>query len=183
MSELLAQIRAFLERLAPRERWALGAAAALTVLTFLYVGVAAPLLSTIDHSRQRAEQAQRDLELVRQWRRQLGVVNGRLASVEQRIASGPHENMRTTLDRLRIQSGIAKFESIDEKTSKPSDRYHEKQMEVALKSVTLAQIVQYLHQIESSPQVLSVKRLRISRRADDPKLLDVRFVVSSFEPV
>jgi hypothetical protein len=43
--------------------------------------------------------------------------------------------------------------------------------------------VTYLHQIETAPQVLSVKSLRIRTRQDKPELLDVTFTVSSFEPL
>ncbi|UCE86247.1 MAG: type II secretion system protein M [Deltaproteobacteria bacterium] len=183
MNELVARLRAFWDGLSPRERWILGVALGLTAATLVYLGIAAPLVDSVAHSRERVEAGERNVALMRQWRRQLDEVNGRLAAVEQRIASGPRENLRTTLDRLRTQSGISKFDSIDEKTTKPSDRYRETQMEVVLKSVTLAQIVKYLHEIETTPQVLSVKSLRITRRADDPELLDVRFVVSTFEPV
>jgi hypothetical protein len=42
--------------------------------------------------------------------------------------------------------------------------------------------VNYLHRIEVSPQVLSVKSLRIRTRSDKPEMLDVTFTVSSFEP-
>jgi hypothetical protein len=43
--------------------------------------------------------------------------------------------------------------------------------------------VTYLHQIEDTPQVLSVKSLRIRSRPDRSGLLDVNFTVSSFEPL
>ena len=183
MSELWQRFLGIWDGLSVRERSIVSAAAGLFALTVLYLGLVSPVLSSIERARARAEQEGHNLELVRQWRRQLEEVNSRLASVERRIASGPRENLRTTLDRLRTQAGISKFESIDEKASKPSEEYRETQMEVVLKSITLAQLVKYLHEIESTPQLLSVKRLRIARRTDDPELLDVRFVVSSFESV
>ena len=49
--------------------------------------------------------------------------------------------------------------------------------------MTLAQTVNYLHRIESAQQMFSVKSLRIRTRQDKPELLDVRFTVSSFEPL
>jgi hypothetical protein len=53
---------------------------------------------------------------------------------------------------------------------------------VALKAVTLAQLVNYLHKIDTAPQVLSIKSLRIRTRKDKPEFLDATFTVSSFEP-
>ena len=54
---------------------------------------------------------------------------------------------------------------------------------MGLGAVTLAQIVNYLHQIEVARQLLSVKSLRIRSRPDKSDLLDVSFTVSSFEPL
>ena len=66
----------------------------------------------------------------------------------------------------------------------PSDSaYRETKVEVKLEGVSLAQLANYLNKIESTPQLLSVKSLRIRTRADKPDLLDVTFTVSSFEPV
>ena len=48
--------------------------------------------------------------------------------------------------------------------------------------VSLPEIVQYLNAIESTRQMLSVKSLRMRTRSDAPELLDVNFMVSSFEP-
>jgi hypothetical protein len=48
--------------------------------------------------------------------------------------------------------------------------------------VTLAQTVAFLHGVETAPQLLSVKSLRVRTRAEQKEdLLDVTFTVSSFE--
>ena len=52
-----------------------------------------------------------------------------------------------------------------------------------LREVSLPQTIRYLHEIEDSAQVLSVKALRIRQRPEKPELLDVTFTVSSFEPL
>jgi hypothetical protein len=44
-------------------------------------------------------------------------------------------------------------------------------------------MVTYLQRIESAPQLLSIKSLRIRTRSDKPDLLDVNFTVSSFEAI
>jgi hypothetical protein len=72
---------------------------------------------------------------------------------------------------------------MEPQASPASEAYRETKVEVGLRNVTLAQTVNYLHQIESSSQVLSVKALRIRTRPDVPEFLDVTFTVSSFEPL
>ena len=72
---------------------------------------------------------------------------------------------------------------MEPQSSPAHERYRETKVEVGLKEVSLPQTVRYLHEIEASQQVLSVKTLRIRTRTDNPELLDVTFTVSSFEPI
>ena len=106
----------------------------------------------------------------------------RLAAVEQRIRSESRGNLRTTLESLASAASV-KVESMEPQATPENDRYRETKVEVGLAGVTLPQTVNYLHEIESAPQVLSVKSLRIRTRPDKPELLDVTFTVSSFEPL
>jgi general secretion pathway protein M len=115
-------------------------------------------------------------------RREFEEVRGRLASVEERVANGPRGNLRTTLESLATRAAV-KIESMEPQASPAHERYRETKVEVGLKRVTLPQTVRYLHEIESTNQVLSVKALRVRTRSDDPQLLDVTFTVSSFEPI
>jgi len=108
-------------------------------------------------------------------------VQGRLVAVEERIRSGPRGEIFTTLEKLAGESAV-KIDSMEPRTSPASDAYRETKVQVTLKSVTLAQLVNYLHRIDASEQVLSIKSLRIRARKDKPDLLDVTFTVSSFEP-
>ena len=75
---------------------------------------------------------------------------------------------------------------MEERQAGENEQYSETKVEVSLKNVTLTQTVNYLHNIESSDRVLSVKSLRVrnnKKRAGDAELLDVTFTVSSFEPI
>jgi type II secretory pathway component PulM len=119
---------------------------------------------------------------VRELRKRYDEVNGRLARVEERIRQGPRGEIFTTLESLARDSTV-KVDSMEPRTSPASDAYEETKVQVVLKGVTLAQLVNYLHRIEASAQVLSVKSLRMRTRQDKPEMMDVTFTVSSFEPV
>lgn len=175
-------LRAAFERLSRREQVLVAATGSVFLVLLLVFGAIQPLVAAVDRSAERAEDAARRYELARQWRARLDQVNARLAAVERRIASDPERNLRSILDRLRSQAGISKFDSIDERPGRTTQGYRETQLEIVLSGVTLAQVVKYLHAIESAPEVLSVKRLRVAIRAQDDELLDVRFTVSAFEP-
>ncbi len=182
MREWLDRLRALYEGLNRREQALVAGAGGTLLLVLVVFGGVQPILAAVQGGRDRVEAAEQDLRLAQQWRARLDQVNQRLRAVERRIEAGPQRNLRTALDRLRNQAGISKFDSIDERPGRTSQGYRETQIEVSLRAVTLAQVVKYLHAVESAQDVLSVKRLRIARRPDDPELLDVRFTVSSFEP-
>jgi len=58
--------------------------------------------------------------------------------------------------------------------------YKEELVEVKMQGVALEQLVRYLHQVESSPQLLKIKRLDIRPRPDNRQILNVTFRVSAF---
>lgn len=181
MSRWIARLRAAFDGLAPRERLlVLGAGGALAAAVLL-LGVVMPSLRAASAATGRVASAEQELLAVERLRHEYDEVQGRLASVEQRIRSGPRGEIFTTLEKLARDSAV-KVDSMEPRTAPASDEYRETRVQVALKGVTLAQLVNYLHRIDSSEQVLSIKSLRIRARKDRPDMLDVTFTVSSFEP-
>lgn len=181
MNDLRDRIAAFVAGLAPRERLLLGGAAALLAVCVLWLAVALPVVGAARGAALRAESAQTDLERAARLRADLAGIQGRLAAVERRVREGPRGNLFTTLEELASQSAV-KVESMEPQASPAQEPYRETKVQVVLKQVTLAQLVNFLHKIESAPQLLSVKSLRIRTRSEKKEdLLDVTFTVSSFE--
>jgi Tfp pilus assembly protein PilO len=181
MNRWLERLRTTFLNLSDRERILVGLVVVAAVAAFM-TAVALRLARTGERLDERVALAEQQLGAMERLRRQFDDVSQRLASVEERIASGSHGNLRTTLETLANQASV-KVESMEPQPSPASERYRETKVEVGLRGVTLPQTVGYLHQIESTPQVLSVKALRIRTRPDKPELLDVTFTVSSFEPL
>jgi type II secretory pathway component PulM len=181
VKELLARLRLAYQGLSSQERILVTIAAAGVGAALLFLIVVNPILGLAGAADRRVSNAEQELELVRRLRLEYDEVHGRLATVEERIRSGPRGEIFTTLEKLAAES-VVKVDSMEPRTSPASDAYRETKVQVALKSVTLAQLVNYLHKIDSSDQVLSIKSLRIRTRKDKPSLLDATFTVSSFEP-
>ena len=181
MSQWIARLRAAYEGLSSRERLLVLGAAGMLAAALLFFALVSPVLRAAASAKARVDAAEQELEAVRRLSRDYEDVNGRLARVEARIQSGPRGEIFTTLEKLASDSAV-KIDSMEPRTSPASEAYKETKVQVSLKSVTLAQLVAYLHKIDSSEQVLSIKSLRMRSRKDKPDLLDVTFTVSSFEP-
>jgi general secretion pathway protein M len=181
VGELVARARAAFDDLTPRERLSLWAVAAVLVLALVWLAVVRPLQAARADAEARASRAEAQIDMMIRLRAQYDEIAGRLGTVEARIARGPKGNIFTTLETLARNSAV-KIESLEPQAAPAGDRFVEEKVQVVLKSVTLRQLVQYLDQIEKTPQLLSIKALRIRQRADRAELLDVTFTVSSFEP-
>jgi general secretion pathway protein M len=181
VKEWIARLRGIYRGLSSQERILVSAAAAGVAAALVFLLIVSPVLGWSARSEQRVATAEQELELVRRLRREYDEVHGRLATVEERIRNGPRGEIFTTLEKLAAES-VVKVDSMEPRTSPASDAYRETKVQVALKNVTLTQLVNYLHKIDSSDQVLSIKSLRIRTRKDKPDLLDATFTVSSFEP-
>jgi type II secretory pathway component PulM len=181
VKELLARLRNAYQGLSSQERILVTIAAAGVGAALVFLVVVNPILGLAGAADRRVSNAEQELELVRRLRLEYDEVHGRLATVEERIRNGPRGEIFTTLEKLAAEA-VVKVDSMEPRTAPASDAYRETKVQVALKSVTLAQLVNYLHKIDSSNQVLSIKSLRIRTRKDNASLLDATFTVSSFEP-
>lgn len=168
--------------LSARERTLVGGAGAALAVTLFYLVIVGPALDVAADARHRAEAAEEQLRAVRALRAKYDRIDAPLREVRERITGGSQGEIFTTLDELARESAV-KVSSMEPRTSPASDAYEETKVQVVLKSQTLAQVVNYLHRIESATHLLSIKTLRIRTRADKPDLLDVTFTVSSFEPI
>ncbi len=182
MKKLLSRLRAAFDDLSERERILVSVAGVLLVALVFFFGVIQSSLGLRSDAQYQLTHAEQQLTVMSRLRKDFDDVNERLTSVEQRIKSSTRGNLRTTLESLALASQVT-VESMEPQSTPSDDRYRETNVEVALKQVTLQQAVSYLHQIESSEEVLSVKSLRMRTRKDQPDFLDVTFTVSTFEPI
>jgi type II secretory pathway component PulM len=183
VNELWSRMLAAWDNLSPRERVLLGGAGGMLAVTILFVGVIQPLLTYAGSAGNRIESAEQELASMLRLRRDYDEVSSRLSKVEERIASNRDDrNLLTLLETLARESSV-KIDSMEERKSPDDERYKETRVEVELKKVTLTDTVTYLHKVEASDRLLTVKSLRVKGRSDKSDLLDVSFHVSAFEPL
>lgn len=181
MNEFLMRLNGFWDDLSSRERVLVGSAGAALLVSLVVVGVIQPIFSVASGIEARAETAEQQLEAMNRLRREYDVVNASLSIVEAQIRANPQKrNLLTLLESLASGASV-KINSMEERKAQENDKFKETRVEVRLKKVTLEAAVSYLHAIESSDQLLTVKSLKMKNRTDRSNLLDVTFNVSTFE--
>lgn len=183
MNELWTRIRAVWENLSGRERLLLSAVAAAFTITLLFFAGIRPVVALNDRAEQRVADAEQRLLAMNRLRREYESINSRLAAVEQRIRDNRDKQNTLTLLETLAAGAAVKIDSMEERKSPDHEVYRETRVEVALKNVSLTQVVSFLHSIESSTRQFSIKELRLKTRQDKSDLLDVNFTVSSFEVI
>ena len=182
MNAWINRLRNAFANLSGRERALVSAVGGIFALIIVWFGLVTPALDASAGVAGRVERAERELQQTRRMRAEYDEVQQRLASVEQRIQASSRGSLRTRLESLAATAAV-KVDSMEPQVAPSSDQYKETKVEVTLKQVDLARTVRYLHEIESTSELLSVKSLRLRNRPDKSGLLDVTFTVSSFEPL
>ena len=173
----------FFQNLGTRERIFIIGAGVAVLLTLLFILVVDPMLSHATRLDRQIVSAQRDLQelhtLQREYQRQKNVLDGINAQLKRQKNFAVFSRLEELAGRTGIQSKIV---SMRPTASTPSGAYVEESVEIKMEGVTLDQLVQYLSQIENSPQFLKIKRLYLKPYLDNRQLLTAIFRVSTFTP-
>ena len=183
MNELFSRLTAIWDNLSGRERVLVSVAGAGLGVAFLVLGIIQPMIQMAERLEIRRESAEQQLQALIRLRREYDVVNASLSTVEARInANQEQRNLLTLLEALAKESSVT-INSMQERKAQDDAKFKETKVEVRLKRVTLKDTVSFLHAIEASDRLLTVKSLHIKNRPDKSNLLDVKFNVSTFDPL
>jgi general secretion pathway protein M len=171
----------FLRNLQPRERLFVGGAGAVLVVFLIFKLTIDPMLkrsAELDRQIVTARQQLNELRTMQQdYQRQKSVVD----SINSQLKKQPNFAIFSRLEELAGQTGIrSKIVHMKPTVSTPNEVYKEESVEVKMEGVTLEQLVQYLYQVENSPQLLKIKRLEMKPRFDNRQILTTTFRVSAF---
>ncbi len=175
-------IAELLSRLSERERYIVfGSAIGISVLIIIIIITSS--LASLHRMEKKIARLESDLK-------KMESIRGRFIDIEREIErlegiikrTGKNFSITTYLEKLAEENNI-KITSVSEKTAPPNDLYKERLVEVNLRRIYLKNLVEFLYQIENSPQLLRIKSLQIRPNYSNPMYLNVIFNVSTFEPV
>ena len=165
-----------------REQILVAGAGVVVLLAALFAFVVDPLLDRAADFDRRLAAAGRQLAVLQALR----LDHQRQEQIIDRIDAQLKRQPRTFvifshLEEVAGQTGIQdKIQSVNTVAGPPNTVYKEDSVEVKMEGVTLAQLTEYLHRLERSPQVLKIKRLHIKPTRESRQLLSVRFRLSVF---
>lgn len=179
------RIDQFLIRLSTREKWMLGGGGFIASFLIIFFFLVDPTLERMKQLDSLIPRKERDLsELIRLKQSFQGVSK----EIDAVVLALPEESSFSALSFLeehaaknRIKGNIAFIRPLA--AQEHLSRYREVPVEVKVEKVRLSEIIPFLAALENSKNRLRIKRLSMKTRFSNPDLMDVTFLVLSYEKV
>ncbi len=176
---LRAEVLAWLAKLSPRERVMVSAAAA-AVFVFIASLVSVSISSGISSRERRIEEKTRILSQLPKLAEGYRVHQAEKLALEGRLKGPPvqllsyisqqGQSFHIEVGDLRPSNALGDLEGLKEDV-----------VEVNLARVELATLARFLQALERGQGVVQVRRLRLTTRNDDQRLVDATFSVSAYQ--
>jgi general secretion pathway protein M len=176
---LKADLLAWLAKLSPRERVMVSAAAA-AVFLFIASWVSVSISNGISSRERRIEDKTRLLSQVSKLAEGYRARQAERQSLEARLRGPPVQ----LLSYITQQGATFQIEVGDLRPSNAPGELEglkEEVVEVNLARVELAKLARFLQALERGQGVVQVRRLRLTTRNDDQRLVDATFTVSAYQ--
>lgn len=170
-------------KLAKREKYFVGIAVCSIVLFLLLQMIIFPFFEKRDRLKNGVKVKEEALREIMRLSAEYQAYVGDSLEIQQRLAK------RTTgftlfafLEQAAGEAGVKEnIEYMKPSTSKGTGPYRESMVEMELEGITLNQLTQYLHRIESPEDLVSIKRMSIKQNKKEAGYLDVVFQALTFQ--
>ena len=170
-----------IERFSPREKLLVAFAAGAVTLTILISGIILPYRAAMQRLDQRITSRQGQLLEARTLVQRIKGMQGEVAVTERKLTAAPSAPLVSTLEGLVAQiAGKERLLGVRPQPATAPSGFRQEKVEIQLEKVRLEQLVQLLHAIDSAKSALQTDSVKMRPRFEDPALLDVTLVVSSF---
>jgi len=179
---LLKGLDAFLIRLSMRERWMLGGGGVVILFLIVFFSFVDPALERMEQLEDLIPRKERSLRELARLQEDYKGLSQEIRQLESKLPKGGRFSPLSFIEEHAAKNQIRNNIAFIRPTT-PSERkaYKELPVEVKVENVTLAQVVPFLAAIENAPHYLRIKRLAIKTRFSNPDMMDITFLVLSYE--
>jgi type II secretory pathway component PulM len=163
-------------KLESRDKRALMIGGPVAAAVLLYLFVLSPFLEDLARKRDLVPKKEQDLAAMKKMSEEYREIRKQLEAAQEAAAKrGP---IMTEIENITRRANLnSKIVSLKPQQGSRSGSFTESIVEVRLDSITLYDVVNYVHLLEQA--TLRVRKLQFKPRYDNPKLLNATFLVSS----
>ena len=176
--QLRADLEAWAQKLSPRERVLVTLAGAAVVLFVVFM-VSFRLQAGVRSREARIEEKTRALAQVGKLAGGYRKVQAERAAMEARL-KGAHPPLMSHVSQTGSALGVEVTDLRPTGAPVDLDGVTEESVEINLPRIDLVRLSRLLQGLERGQGLVKVRRVRISTRTDDPKLVDASVVVATY---
>ena len=153
-----------LKNLNKREKYAVYAASGLIAFFLLIQVIISPIINKRERLTRALQAKTKILEEMRILQSEYGIIGERAGLSKKRFQARSNDfTLFSFLDRLADKSGIKNHITYMKPSTSAREKsgYKVSKVEMKLQSITLKQLTAYLHGVETSKNVVSIKRISI----------------------
>lgn len=175
--ELLADANRYLAQLTKRERMML-ALAGVSVVIFIGSIIWASLSSAITRHEVSIEDKQQKLQQVAAYAQGFAETERARRELEGRLG-GQGIRLVSHLQEIANRNGLA-ITSLNDRGEQKIDQVQEQIVDLEVRNMPIDKLSTVLNEVERSPRIVKVKKLRVRRLAGDEKLVNVSLTVATY---
>lgn len=167
-----------------REKVAVGAAVAGIAVFALFQFLVFPLIDKNDRLTRTLATRQQELAQIRELQAQYRQTTGKATQAQRFLKTRkPGFTLFSFLETLAGQTGIKVHIAYMRPTTTPKkdSPYRHSTVEMKLQGITMAQLLPYLHGIETAREMMAIKRLSITKSEQKAELINTVFQVETLE--
>jgi general secretion pathway protein M len=181
-AERIEQIRsdsaAYLARLSPRERL-LVLAATGGVILFMVMLITMKVSGSISDRERRVGDKTQLLAQVGKLTQGYRMVEAERGALEAKL-KGPPTQLMSFVAQVGKQVGV-EVNDLQQRPPATTDKIKEESVQVNLAKIDLVKLARLLDELERGSGVVRVRGVKVTTRTDDPALVDVTLLVSTFQ--
>ena len=171
-------------KLNKRERYIIMLGVGVAFIIIVAQFIVEPVLNRTEQRKRKLQTKAMMLEQMRQWQAEYDALTQKANFSKSRFRNRPRGfNLFSFMDRLAKESGV-KDRIIYMKPTKKVQKnspYKLSQVEMKLEAITLEQLTNYLYGIETSKNMVDIKKISISKKDKKQGLITAVMQVETFE--
>lgn len=171
-----------LNRLDKREKAVVGAGAIFLVCFALFHFAFSPLLQARQQTEKAIIKKEEDIKQIRQLQEEYRKLQNQAVDIQGRLQQrNPAFTLFSFVEERATKAQVKeKINSMTPSTSEGEGPFQESRVDLKLEQISLAQLVDFLQQVESKDDVVMIKRISIQENSKEEGVLDAVMQIITF---
>ncbi len=177
-------ISAYWTNLDTRQRYVVGFGAAFVLVAVVLAFVVFPLWDAKAKMKKSISGNSKKLEEMVRMDTEFAVQDAQISRIKRVLASrGGDFTLFSYLEKKAMSAGVkGSIKQMNSMQGTKSASFEESLIDLKLEKLTIKQLTDFLHQVESPDEMIRVKRITIDKMKESPEYISAQILIASYTP-